>query len=716
MRPFNLGLGARGERVWGELVTGNYFQVLGARVSLGRTLLASDEVAPGRHPVVVIGDGLWRRMFGSDPAIVGKTILINAYPLTVVGVAEPEFRGSVVSLVMEVFIPVMMQPQLQPPGSLDDRRATWVQVLGRLAPGTSIAAARAQTSVLSEQFGAETPELELAQRATVLPMWRSPYGAQTYMLPAIVLLLVMGALLLLIVCANVANLVLARGVSRRGEIAMRLALGAAKGRILRLLFIENLVLAVPGAVAGLLLARLLLPLIGNSATGAPMRVYVDVSTDRFVIGFAMLLASASAILFGLVPAFRSSRVDLVKVMKDDLSPRSAPRGRLRAALVVSQIAVSLLLLIGATLVMRSLDLARHADAGFDARDVASVSIDLKPNGYDDTRGRLFYEQMLDSIRAQEGIEAASLAASLPLSLVDGPSGEVAIEGYQRGRDEDSRFLFNVIAPDYFRTLRIGLVAGRDFTRRDDVPAPGVAIVNEHLARRFWGTPASAIGKRLRFTSGTGSWRTIIGVAKDVKYARLNEAPRPHVYLPFQQLYQPNMTLQVRAAAASPSLIEQLRGRVQALDPDLPILEARMLSEQTRVALTVFEMAARVLAMIGAMAVALAALGIYGLTAYTVKQSTHEIGIRMALGAQRADVVWRFLGRGLRLGAIGAAIGMAAALAVTRLLATLLYGVSATDVVSFVTASGVVLGIALAASVVPAWRAARTNPIAALRHQ
>jgi predicted permease len=717
MEPFNLGLGSRGERVWGELVTGNYFQVLGVRASLGRTLLPSDEVAPGRHPVAVISDGLWRRVFGSDPAIVGKTILINAYPLTVVGVAEPEFRGSVVSLVMELFVPVMMKPQLEPPDSLNDRRATWLQVFGRLAPGTSIAVARAHTELLSAQYAADNADLELSQRATVLPMWRSPYGAQTYMLPAIVLLLVMGALLLLVVCGNVANLVLARGVSRRGEVAVRLALGAGRGRILRLLFIEHVVMTVPGAVAGLLIARLLLPLLANSATaGAPMQVYLDVSTDRLVVGFAMLLSCASAILFGFVPALRSSRVDLVSIMKDDLSPRTAPRGRLRATLVVSQVAVSLLLLIGAALVMRSLDLARNADAGFDARDVASVSLDIKPNGYDPARGRVFYEQLLDSLRDQPGIDSASLAASLPLTLVDGPSGTMGVERYQPRPDEDMRFLFNVIAPDYFRTLRIGLVAGRDFDRRDDQSAPIVAIVNENMARRFWGTTANAIGKRVRFAAGTGNWRTIVGVAKDVKYARLNEAPRPHVYLPFQQFYMPNVTLQVRAAAAAPTLIEQVRGRVQAIDPNLPILEARMLSEQTRVALSVFEMVARILAMIGLIAVMLAALGIYGLTSYTVQQSTHEIGIRMALGARHADVVWRFLGRGLRLGAIGAAIGMAGALAVTRLLGTLLYGVSATDMVSFGAAAAVVMGITLAASIVPAWRAARTNPISALRHQ
>jgi macrolide transport system ATP-binding/permease protein len=715
MEAFSLGLGTRGERVWGEVVTGNYFQVLGVRARLGRTLLPSDEIAPGRHPVAVIGDGLWRRAFGSDPAIIGKTMLLNAYPLTVVGVAAPEFRGSVVSLVIDVFVPVMMQPQLLPPDRLHGRQMPMLWAVGRPRPGISLETATAQMAVLSSQLAAENPLDDFSQRAMVLPMWRSPFGAQTYMLPAIVLLSAMGGLLLLIVCANVAGLVLVRGLSRRGEIAARLALGASRGRILRLLLIENLALAVPGAVAGLLLTRLLLPLLRSSAaSSAPMQVYLDVSTDGLVVGFALLISCGSAFLFGFLPALQTSRVDLASIIKDDLSPRSAPRGRFRAALVVAQVAVSVLLLVGAGLVMRSLEAARNADAGFDSRNVASVSVDLKPNGYDEGRGRVFYQQLLDSLRVDDGISSASLAAFLPLTLVDGPSGDVRIEGYQRRRDEDLSFLFNVIAPDYFQTLRIGLVAGRDFSRRDDAATSGVAIVNEAMARRFWGTVPGALGKRLSF--GGEDWRTVVGVARNVKYARLTEDPRPYVYLPFLQHYVANLTLQVRGSAASPHLLEQVRGRVQALDPNLPVLAARMLAEQTRVALNTFETAAATLVMFGVIAIGLAALGIYGLVSYTVKQSTHEIGIRMALGAQRGDVAQRFLGRGLRLGTIGVALGIAGSFAVTRLLATLLFGVRATDVVSYAVASTLVLGITLVASLIPAWKAARTNPIAALRHQ
>ena len=364
-------------------------------------------------------------------------------------------------------------------------------------------------------------------------MWRSPYGAQTYMLPATLLLGLMGALLLLMVCANVAGLVLVRGVTRRGEMAVRLALGASPVRVVRLLCIENAVLAVPGALIGILLARLALPMMMSSAGPAmPMQLYLDLSTDRLVVAFALLAACASALLFGLVPALRSSRVDLVSVMKDDLSPRGGSRGRFRASLVVVQVAVSLLLLVGAGLVItRSLEAARQADVGFEAREVASVSVNVQPSGYDEARGRLFYQQLLDAGVVDRG-DRGGESCRKPAADARRRDSGVAVESHQPRKDEDMAFLYNVVAPDYFRTLRIGLITGRDFERRDDPGGPGVAIVNDTFARRFWGTASGAIGKRLKVA--TGDWRTVIGVAKDVKYARVNEEPRPHVYLPFLQ--------------------------------------------------------------------------------------------------------------------------------------------------------------------------------------
>jgi len=391
-------------------------------------------------------------------------------------------------------------------------------------------------------------------------------------------------------------------------------------------------------------------------------------------------------------------------MKDDLSPRGAARGRFRMGLVVSQVAVSLLLLIGAGLVTRSLDAARQTNPGFDAADVISSRIDVSSNGYDQARGRAFFAQLLDRLRADPATASATLARNPPLTMVDQGARRVTIDGYTPRRDEDVTFLSNIVAPDYFRTLKIRLVAGREFENRDDAAAMPVAIVNETLARRYWGG-AEAIGKRVRVASD--EWRTVIGVARDVKYSRVTEAPRPYVYLPFLQTYQPAMMIHARGSAGVAPLIERLRTHVQALDPDLPAFETRLLSDQARATLTILEMAADGLFVFGAAGLALAAMGIYGLVSYTVKQSTHEIGIRMALGARSAEVVWHFLRRGLRLGGIGVIVGTVSALVLTRLLGSVLYGVSAIDPVSFAGAVAVVVGGVVVATVIPAWRAART---------
>ncbi|HVQ15744.1 MAG TPA: ABC transporter permease, partial [Vicinamibacterales bacterium] len=430
MENYSLGLGNRGERAFGEMVTGNYFSLLGVRAALGRTLLPTDDVSPGKHPVVVISDGLWKRAFASDPAIVGKTIQINAYPMTVVGVSEPGFHGSIPSFSLDLFVPVMMQAQLRRLDLLSARQSPLLWGLGRLQAGASLSVVAAEAEQLSQRLDGQLPARQVAQRATVIPMWRSPFGAQTYLLPAIGLLSVMGALLLAIVCANVSNLVLVRGVSRRGEIAARVALGASRRRIMRLLFVESFVLALPGGALGLLTARVIGRLLSgsNMADAAPVPIYFDTSPDGIVVAFALLLAVGSAVVFGFMPALRISKVDLATIMKDDLSPRGGSRGRLRHALVVGQVAMSLLLLVGAGLVVRSLEAAKTANTGFDSRNVASVSLDVQPSGYDETTGRELYKKLLDTIRLEPGIESAALASQLPLTLVDGNSLDTSIEG------------------------------------------------------------------------------------------------------------------------------------------------------------------------------------------------------------------------------------------------------------------------------------------------
>jgi macrolide transport system ATP-binding/permease protein len=728
----NLGRGRGARQIFGELVTGNYFQILGVRAARGRTLLPSDEVAPGSHPVVVLSDGLWRREFGADPDIVGKTIEINTSTLTIVGVADSTFHGTIVSYDVEVFIPVMMagqilrdfgSAQIAPSNVLSDRRAGVLFPHGYLRPGMTLANAAAQTDALWATLARDRPLTDAVQRLRVVPFMKFPGSAQTIALPTMAVLCAMGLLVLLLACANIAGLVLVRGVSRRGEIAVRLALGATRTRIVRLLIVENLVIALPGAFLGVLLARRGIPVLLEYAQwlAAPERIFLNVAIDGLVIGFSVLAAVASALVFGFVPALRSARVDLVSVINEDASPRGATRGRLRAGLVVAQVAVSVLLLVGAGLVTRSLAAARRAYPGFDPGHVTVLAVDVKQNAYDEARGRAFYRQLLDAARADPGIESATLAAFVPLAFLDTAARRVAIDGYEPRRGEDLAFMSNTVGPDYFRTLRISLVAGRAFEDRDDETGAPVVVVNNTLAQRFWNGAPNAIGRRVRI--GDGEWRTVIGVAADVKYSRINESPRPYIYLPFLQSYRSSMILHVRGfsarigAGAVPvaTLVDQSRAHVEELDADLPILYARSLEEMIEGAFILFNLTATMLFVFGVTGMALAAMGTYGLVSYTVKQSTHEIGIRMALGATALSIVRRFLTRGLTLGGIGAVLGIVAALGVSRLLGSLLFGVSATDSISFARALAIVLGSVMVATFVPARRAARTDPLAALRH-
>lgn len=718
-----LGRGKAARPVFGEAITSNYFEVLNVRAQLGRTLQPSDEEAPGRDPVVVISDGLWRRDFNADPDIVGKALEINNVPLTVVGVTDATFHGTIVSYDVEVFIPVMMAPQLgvsfastetTPSAILADRRANVFYVMGRLRPGTTLAMAREQAGALWSALARDRPLSDVVQRVNIVPFWQSPGTAPSIMLPVLLALSATGLLVLMIACANIAGLVVARSISRRGEIALRLALGATRLRIVRLLIIENLVLALPGAFLGVLLAARAIPFfVGYAeALATPSRIFFNIETDSLVIGFAVLVSSGSALVFGLVPALRSSRIDLVSVLKEE-SPQGAARGVLRTCLVIAQVAVSLLLLVGAGLVTRSLTAAEHADRGFDAVHVTAIDVNLKANGYSEPQGRIFYRHLLDAVRESPGIESATLAALTPLTFLDRGLQRVAVEGLVLKQGEDLSMLSNVVGPDYFRTLRIHVVAGREFEDRDDETSTAVVVVNRTLAERFWGDAESAIGKRISVADG--GWCTVVGVAADVKYSRIDEEPRPYVYVPFLQSYQPDMLLHTRGPADVGQLVDQARAAVASLDADLPILDARSLADATRGALIFFRLMAAMLFVFGVAGIALAAMGTYGLVSYTVTQSTREIGIRMALGASSGSVVRAFLARGLRLGAAGAALGLAAAFGASRLLGNLLFGVSSTDLGSFGRAAAIVLaGVALA-TIIPAWRAARTDPLRALRH-
>ena len=723
-----VGLGReRGARpVWAELVTGNYFRVLGTVAAHGRLLLPSDETAPGANAVVVVNHGLWQRDFNGDPNLVGTTVTINGAPFTVVGVTAPTFHGTTVVYDTDLFVPITMAPQLgysfgsqQTAASaiLADRRATVFAPVGFLRPGVSIADAAARTAGLWTELAREravTPDG--VARTRVVPFRENPGGAPSIVLPTLAVVAAMGLLVLLIACANIAGLVLVRGLARRGEIAVRLALGATRPRIVRLLVVENLVLALPGAVLGVVAASYGVRVLAGYAErlAAPDRVFFNIDVDALVIGFAVLVAMLCALVFGFVPALRSTRVDLVSVINQDASPRGAARGRLRAGLVIAQVAVSLLLLVGAGLVTRSLDAARHAHTGFETDRVATLDLDVKHAGYDGARGREFYRRLLDAAHGDAAVASATVAAFGPLAFLETPRQTVTIAGYTPQRDEDLRFLYNVVGPDYFATLRIPLVAGRAFESRDDADAAAVAVVNQTLAERFWGEPARALGQRLRL--GDDTWRTVIGVARDAKYIRIDEPPRPYVYVPFFQRYRSAMSVYALGHAPADEVVEHARAMVTTLDSDVPILRANTLADGLLGALMLFNLTAAMLFVFGTTGIVLVALGTYGLMAFMVRQTTREIGIRMALGAAPRRVLREWLERGLRLGVAGAALGMVATLGVTQLLGSVLFGVSATDPASYARAMAIVLGVVVLATLVPAWSASRTSPLQALRHQ
>jgi predicted permease len=400
------------------------------------------------------------------------------------------------------------------------------------------------------------------------------------------------------------------------------------------------------------------------------------------------------------------------ILKEDASPLRPSGSRFRNALVVIQIAMSLMLLVGTSLVVRTLAAAQRADGGFDARHVVWATLDMRASGHDQIGGRRMYERLLDAIRAEPGVESASLAAYLPLTLIDWQNWSFVPEGYTPRPDEDVSFAMNVVSTGHFQTLRIPLLAGRDFSDRDTAEAEPVVIVNETFARRFWRTPPEAIGKRVE---GNGL-RRVIGVVRDMKYARLDEQPRPYAYVAIDQVYAPEMTVQVRAAGTAADVLQRIRTRARAIDASLPVLASGALADQTRSAVALYETVARIVAMIGMLSAGLAGLGIYGLIAYSVKQSAREIGIRTAMGATPADIGGRFLLRGVTVGCVGVLVGLAAALALSRLMAAMLFGVAATDPVSFLTAAAVVLGVALASSSIPSWRAASVDSLTALRHR
>ena len=719
--------GGTTERIRGDLVSGNYFSVLGVKPALGRLLFPEDDLTPGAHPVAVLSYDLWQTAFNSDPEAIGETINLNGHDFTVLGVAAKDFKGTVTGASFDVWVPMAMQPQIIPrmsAGILQDRSAGWISLFGRLKPGILPEQAQAEMRTIASQLESSYPATNEGRSLSVITGFGLDADDRADYAKFLGLLLGVVGLLLLIACGNVANLLLVRAASRRREIAVRLALGATRARLMRQLLTEGLLLSVLGGALGLLLAPWTADLVVALQQPAYALRGINLSLDLKVLAFTVLVSLLTGIVFGLVPALQSSKPDLVTSLKDGAKPAGRRRSRLQKLLVVSQVSLSLVLLIGAGLAVRTMQKVLATDRGFETENLLLMSLDLSIQGYTEPQGKALYDQLLKRLEAVPGIQSASLAKTVPpndwsdrLSIFY--EGQAPPQEVLRGRDDlGLRVDANRIAPHYFRTLGIPLLQGREFTDQDKEGTLDVAIISDKLAQKLW-PGESAIGRRIAIPVYSGPSRPsveIIGVAKDTKYRSLmTEAPLL-LYLPESQNYDGRATLVVRTATDATAFVSAIRNEVNALDKNLPLFAVKTMSDQIASTLWQQRMAAGLIGIFGLLALVLAAVGLYGVIAHSVAQRTQEIGIRMALGATSTDVLKLVVKEGLALAIIGVIVGIAAAFACTRLMSSVLYGVGATDITTFIVASALLAVVALAASYIPARRAAKVDPCVALKYE
>lgn len=716
--PMSLSRNGNNEKVWGYLVSGNYFDVLGVKPVVGRTFSPEEDNTRLTHPVAVISHSLWQTRFGGNAAVVDSDVLINGKQFKVIGVAPAGFKGTEVIYTPEVFVPFAMQKWIEPEANWLDRRGTQnIFCVGRLKPGVSAKQAEASLNLIAAQLSKEFPnenegfKIQITPPGFIMPSVRDNMIGVSFALMGLV------ALVLLIACTNLANLLLARATERSKEIAIRLSIGASRARIIRQLLTESVMLAIVGGLGGILLAGWIIDLLIGLKPPVDIPVTLELHVDWRVLVFSMLVSIITGVLFGLVPALQATKPDLVPALKDVVSQAGVRRSRLRNSLVVAQIAVSMFLLIAAGLTMRALQQLQKMNPGFTPENAVTMNFDLSLQGYQTDNGIQFRKQLLSRIEALPGVQSASVTDLLPLSM-NYNGTNILIEGApeERGSNAPSSMNCNV-GLRYLETIGTPLLAGRDLNEQDQDGVTRSVVVNETFARKFFpgGNPIeNAIGKRFRTTSTGQPWQ-IVGVAKDGKYLTIGEAPRTFVWFPMGSQLSYNI-LVVRTTAKPETLISAIRNEFRTMDPNLPVTNAKTLTEHMNFSLFPARAVAWLLASFGSLALALAAIGIYGVMSYSVAQRTREVGIRMALGAQRTDVLRMMLNQGMKLAGIGMAIGLGAAFVLTRLLANLLYGVSSTDAVAFI---GVTLALGLVvmiACLVPASRAAKVDPMIALRYE
>ena len=718
--PLSLSRSGANERIWGYEVSGNYFDVLGVKPIHGRTFLPEEDKTRLTHPVVVFSYDGWQRRFAGDPNVVGTDVLINNHQFRVIGIAPEGFKGTEQIYAPELWLPIAMMEWVEPGSNwVDQRDDSNLFAVGRLKPGIDAIQAEASLNLLAQQLAKEYPDsnegqsVKLGPPGFILPELRGAVVSFTWVMMAAV------ALVLLVTCTNLAGLLLARATDRRREIAIRLAMGANRFRLIRQLLTESLLLSLAGGAAGVLLAVWMVKFLLAFKPPIDFPLTLELGIDWRVLLFSLGVSLTAGVVFGLAPALQSTRPNLLHTLKDTAAQGGAGRTRLRSVLVVAQIAISLVVLIAAGLVVRTLQRLQTMNPGFDPQNALTMSFDLALQGYDDARGQQFYRELPERVRALPGVKSAAIASYVPLSL-DYNSRNIYVEGeaVERGANQPSSM--NAAAgPRYFETMATPVLYGREFNEQDQAKSELVAIVNEPFVRRLMPavkTPAEAVGKRVSFGDASGPFMRVVGVVKEGKYFNIAEDPRPFIWTPLTQDYRSHGALVVRATGSPDSLFGAVRGEVNRLDPNLPLFDVKTLTEHLRLALFPARVAAMVLGVFGFVALLLSAIGIYGITSYAVAQRTHEIGIRMALGAQVGDVLKLVLTHGLKLTMIGAAIGLVGAYLATRAITSVLYGVSATDPLTFGLVSVLLIGVALVACYVPARRAMKVDPLVALRNE
>jgi predicted permease len=709
-----LNIGERAEITTGSIVSANYFDAIGVHPVLGRGFEPGEDEGSDSHPVTVISYQLWRSRFKGDPQIVGKTQRLNNIPHTIIGVAPEGFYGTFVGWAMNFWVPASMEETFESGGyKLEDRGARWIEAYVRLKPGVTRAQAQDEISAIAIRLENSYSGTNRGRDIRLWPLWQTPFNNAGTLLPTLEIMLAVGAFVLLIACANVGNLLLVRSLARRHEMTVRLAIGASRIRLLKQLLTEGLILSTLGAAGAILVVywcRHALVLLFPTRSGVAM--YLPGEIDWRVMSLSAGICLIATLIVGLVPAFQTRNIDLSGALKAETSGVVGARGKawVRSGLVVFQISLSFILLVGAALLLQSLQKIRTTSPGFSTTNVVKTGVSLISAGYDVAHARTFQEELIARVRTLPGVESAAFAQVTPLGNKTYSSTLISVDGYQPPPEEQPTVDYNQVSPDYFATLGIPLLSGREFTRADDENAQLVAIVNQTMATRYW-RDQDPIDRRLQVK---GRWVRVIGVAANSKYQSMRESPKPFFYVPLLQDFAREPALYIRTAQPLQGISAALLPEVHALDANLALYEIITLQEQVDRSTSPQLVAVTLVSILGGLALLLATVGLYGVMSYAVAQSIRELGLRMALGAGAADLFRRVISRGLRLTAVGVLCGATAGLVLTRLFGKLLYNVSPNDPLAFASAVAVMTITSVAACLLPAWRATRTDPARVLR--